>query len=163
MESQAGHGICPVYLRLQSLAATAATSYHGAIVIDTGSRYGSAGTIIGTSNRHGGHDTGALTGLPFAFGAVVTTAATGSARPMSRFAWRTAAGAIGDELVLAFGDFTRMATVTNPATGVAGSHVIHVAPVVLPPNSVWSMTIHTWTPTGPGTGTFEVEFVYYKK
>lgn len=163
METQIGHGICPVYLRMQALAATAATSYHGAIVIDTGSRYASGGTVIGTSNRHGAHDSGALTGLPFAFGAVATTNATGNARPLSRFIFRTGAGSIGDEIFLSFGDGTRTAANTGVATTVVGNHIVHVAPVILPPTAVWSIVIHAWTPTGPGTGTFDLEFCYYKK
>jgi hypothetical protein len=159
-----GEGAKRIYLDYLDLIVvgtpTTATSAQMAVTIDNTNRFSSGGTAITPVNSN--MDSANATIAAMNFGAVVLTAASGSARTISRQILKTQATpcfAVGDSVVVNFG---MVQGSTGPSSGtVAQTFNIPIGPVVIGGGD--SLNIHLWYPAVTAAPTYEFDMGWWER
>jgi hypothetical protein len=154
----AGKNIFLEYLRLiWGQVPTSATDWFWAMVVDSATRYASAGTLITPKNVNvGGDQSNAL----IYFGAPVTVAAGQNGRVVHLSAGRSVIPVINDEVVFRFGARGNEAPSTLGGT-VALRLPIPCGPVILRPGDTWAL--HGWGTSNGAAPSWQFEMGFTER
>lgn len=150
--------ILPKYIRtVCTVVPASGTAASMRIVLDKGAtRWSSGGTALTAVNRD--MTSNVASNATVRFGALVTAAATSSARAISQSSPSSVIPVAGDEIITTFGDPTAMqlGAASNLGGTTARRIVTDVGPVVIGPGQ--EMIVHTWYPSNAATpASWEVE------
>jgi hypothetical protein len=139
------------YLRMTYVTApTGATQVMGAVVMDNANRVSAGATSLTPVNSNMASSNASIANV--SVGAITATAASGSVRPVGRFALKTAIPVVGDSFVVTFGD-----------TSLFGAGLASVGPVLLGPGQNHSAVLHLWLPGQSAAGTVELELGWWER
>ena len=155
------YNIYPLYLRLALTAASVGNTVERFTqVIDTGNRFSSGGTALTKANTNMASST--ASGATITAGAVVATAASGSARTVANQTYRTVLGVVGDVYAFNWGHEQGNDPASLITSGTAIANVVFsYAPICIGPNQ--SFLIHQWAAAQSAAPSFEFEFGYAER
>lgn len=138
-----------------TVAGTNGTDHRYVSKTDTGDRYTSGGSAITPVNPNA--DSTELPTCLLYFGALVTTAASSSARLIGNGLLRNVITVVGDEYLFDFGGDARPVSHAIAGTAIARMVIPH-APVVLGPGQSFVMSLHAAAQTVGTSYEFELGF-----
>ena len=128
--------------------------------IDQGNRYSSGGTALTKSNVN--MDSVRTTGATINFGALVTSAASGSRRLMGNHQIREAAiEIVGDQYTFIWGNNSNGGNSSGTRVATVADFQVEVQPMVIGPGQ--SLLLHHWRTSITVGVTFEVNFEYIER
>jgi hypothetical protein len=143
------------YVRVQiTTGGTAGTRVEGAAVVDNISRYSSGGTALTVYSTNMDSATATISAQSFG-GAITALAASGNVRYACRFALKLAIPAVGDSMMVNFGQLESVGTVAS------GEPRASCPPIVLGGGDTFLM--YLWLPGQTATGTGEVTAAWWER
>lgn len=143
------------YVRIQwTTGGTAGTRVEGAAVIDNISRYSSGGTALNVYNVNMDSSSATISAQVFG-GAITAVAASGNVRYSCRFALKLAIPAVGDSMMINFGQLEALGTVAS------GEPRASCPPAIVGGGDTF--LLYLWLPGQTATGTGEVTAAWWER